>query len=295
MPEFDESSTWRSQTRRWAMPIALVILALILVFTVTSLARERRNAQQLATANRELNLSLQEMQNEVRTVSDKLNALATQPPPAAVPPAAVPPAAVPPAASPAPLAASKVKARGSAARRPARKTDDTRWRQMQEQVTEQKKELADTKQQLDQTRQDLQNNLNSTRDELTSSIAKNHDELVILQKRGDRNLYEFDLERSKQFHRVGPLNVSVRSVNQKHRYYDLVMTVEDQQVERKHVSLYEPLMLRLADRPQPVELVVNRIDKNGVRGYISEPKYKNSELASTTASAPAPEGNLQRR
>ena len=285
MPEFDESSTWRSQTRRWAMPIALVVLAVILVFTVTSLARERRNAQQLGTANRELNLSLQEMQNEVRTVSDKLNALATQPPPAAVPPAA----------SPAPSAAPKVRARGAAARRPARKTDDTRWRQMQEQVTEQKKELADTKQQLDQTRQDLQNNLNSTRDELSSSIAKNHDELVILQKRGDRNLYEFDLERSKQFHRVGPLNVSVRSVNQKHRFYDMVMTVEDQQVERKHVSLYEPLMLRLADRPQPVELVVNRIDKNGVRGYISEPKYKNSELASTTGSAPAPEGNLQRR
>ena len=285
MPEFDESSTWRSQTRRWAMPIALVVLAVILVFTVTSLARERRNAAQLATANRELNLSLQEMQNEVRTVSDKLNALATQPPPAAVPPAA----------SPAPSAAPKVRARGSAARRPARKTDDTRWRQMQEQVTEQKKELADTKQQLDQTRQDLQNNLNSTRDELSSSIAKNHDELVILQKRGDRNLYEFDLERSKQFHRVGPLNVSVRSVNQKHRFYDMVMTVEDQQVERKHVSLYEPLMLRLADRPQPVELVVNRIDKNAVRGYISEPKYKNSELASTTASAPAPEVTLQRR
>jgi len=285
MPEFDESSTWRSQTRRWAMPIALVVLAVILVFTVTSLARERRNAAQLATANRELNLSLQEMQNEVRTVSDKLNALATQPPPAAVPPAG----------SPAPLAASKVRARGSAARRPARKPDDTRWRQMQEQVTEQKKELADTKQQLDQTRQDLQNNLNSTRDELTSSIAKNHDELVILQKRGDRNLYEFDLERSKQFHRVGPLNVSVRGVYLKNKFYDMVMTVEDQQVERKHVSLYEPLMLRLADRPQPVELVVNRIDKNGVRGYISEPKYKNSELASTTASAPAPEGNLQRR
>ena len=286
MPEFDESSSWRSQTRRWAMPIALVVLAVILIYTITSLARERRNAQQLATANRELNLSLQEMQNEVRTVSDKLNALATQPPPAAVPPAA----------SPAPLAASKVRARGSAARRPARRpADDTRWRQMQEQVTEQKKELADTKQQLDQTRQDLQNNLNSTRDELTSSIAKNHDELVILQKRGDRNLYEFDLERSKQFHRVGPLNVSVRSVNQKHRFYDLVMTVEDQQVERKHVSLYEPLMLRLADRPQPVELVVNRIDKNAVRGYISEPKYKNSELASTTASAPAPEVTLQRR
>ena len=286
MPEFDESSSWRSQTRRWAMPIALVVLAVILVYTITSLARERRNSSQLATANRELNLSLQEMQTEVRTVSDKLNALATQPPPAVVPPAA----------SPAPLAASKVRARGSAARRPARRTaDDTRWRQMQEQVTEQKKELADTKQQLDQTRTDLQNNLNSTRDELTSSIAKNHDELVILQKRGDRNIYEFDLERSKQFHRVGPLNVSVRSVNQKHRYYDLVMTVEDQQVERKHVSLYEPLMLRLADRPQPVELVVNRIDKNGVKGYLSEPKYKNSELASTTASAPAPEVTLQRR
>ena len=54
--------------------------------------------------------------------------------------------------------------------------------------------------------------------------------------------------------------------------------MDDRQLEKKHVNLYEPLMFTLADRPQPVELVVNQINKDQVKGYVSEPKYKKSEL-----------------
>jgi hypothetical protein len=31
-------------------------------------------------------------------------------------------------------------------------------------------------------------------------------------------------------------------------------------------------MLTLADRPQPIELVVNEIDNNQVKGYVSDAK-----------------------
>ena len=160
----------------------------------------------------------------------------------------------------------------------------------------QQKELSDTKQQLDQTRQDLQDKVNSTRDELGGSIAKNHDELVALQKRGERSYFEFAIVKSKQFQRVGPLSISVRKVNLKHKYFDLVLTVDDQQIEKTQVSLYEPVMLTLADRPQPIELVANEINNNQVKGYVSDAKYKKSELASApSAPAPAESKELQRR
>jgi hypothetical protein len=41
----------------------------------------------------------------------------------------------------------------------------------------------------------------------------------------------------------------------------------------------ETVWINLSDRPQPIELVVNRIAKDRTAGYVSEPKYKKSELA----------------
>lgn len=170
---------------------------------------------------------------------------------------------------------------------------------MQTQLAEEHEEIAKTQQDLQRTNADLQRNtddlsgkLTSTRDELNGSIARTHDEVVVLQKRGERNYYEFQIGRSKQFQHVGPINVSLRKANIKHRYYDLAMIVDDVTLDKKHVNLYEPVWINLADRPQPVELVVNRIDKDHISGYITEPKYKNSEVA---AAPPAAQPALKQR
>ena len=109
---------------------------------------------------------------------------------------------------------------------------------------------------------------------------------MLLQKRGERSIYEFDLAKSKQFQRVGPLSLSLRKADTKHRSYDLSIMTDDEPVEKQNVNLAEPIWISLADLPQPIELVVNEIDKNRVRGYISAPRYKKADLAS----APAPSG-----
>ncbi len=88
-------------------------------------------------------------------------------------------------------------------------------------------------------------------------------------------------------------------MNVKQGYYDVVLMVDDRQLEKKHVNLYEPLMLTLGDRPQPLELVVNQINKDQVKGYVSEPKYKQSEQAAMGPLGTTPATNdakaLQRR
>src|SRR5207302_1771865 len=114
--------------------------------------------------------------------------------------------------------------------------------------------------------------LNSTKDELNGSIAKTHDELVVLQRRVERNYFEFDLTKSKQFQRFGPLTLSLRRTDAKHRNYDLSMVVDDNRLDKKRVNLFEPIWIHSETGGQPVQIVVNKIGKNEVHGYISAPK-----------------------
>jgi hypothetical protein len=145
--------------------------------------------------------------------------------------------------------------------------DDPRWKKMQGQLDEQAK-------QIDSTRQDLTN----TRTELQGSIATTHDELVMLEKKGERSYYEFDIDKTAQFQREGPVGVRLRKANTKHEYADLEMLVDDFKVSKKHVNIYEPVVFYSADRKLPVELVINNISRNHIHGYVSEPKYKGADL-----------------
>lgn len=149
----------------------------------------------------------------------------------------------------------------------------------QDDIAKTRGDVAQTQQDLAHSRDELNGRINSTRDDLNGSIARTHDEVVALRKRGEQNVYEFKLDKSKQFQKVGPLSVSLHGVNAKHKTYDLRMIVEDSEINKKHVNLYEPVWITLSDRAQPVELVVNRVGKNEVEGYLTEPKYKKSELA----------------
>jgi hypothetical protein len=165
----------------------------------------------------------------------------------------------------------------------------------QSQLTEQRERISQTQEDVRKTGDQLDGKINSTRDELNRSIATNHEEVVQLQKRGERNIYEFDLAKSKQFQRVGPLSLSLRKADTKHRNYNLSMMVDDKAVDKEHVNLFEPVWITLAGEPQPIQLVVNQIDKNHVRGYISEPRYKNADLAGASAPATAPAAGLKSR
>ncbi len=111
--------------------------------------------------------------------------------------------------------------------------------------------------------------------------------MVVLQKRGERNYYEFALDKSKQYSRVGPLSVELRKADAKHKRFDMMMLVDDNEFQKKSVNLYETVWISLSDRPQPIELVVNKITKDHIEGYLSEPKYKKSELQSSVSTKPA--------
>jgi hypothetical protein len=178
-------------------------------------------------------------------------------------------------------AAAAVQANTPAAKRSAGKRsamENKRLKEIQARMEEQQKQLKDTQDEVAKTRSDLEGNLSATRDDLNGSIARTHEELVTLQKRGERNYLEFSLARSKQFQRYGPLMLSLRKADTKHKNFDLAMVVDDNQLSKKKVNLYEPIWIHRVDDPQPVQVVINKIDRDHVQGYVSAPKYRNSEL-----------------
>lgn len=211
--------------------------------------------------------TIDQLQNQVNTVTNKLNDMvATQQA----------------AAQAAEQAATEKKTTGKHGA-----PTDKRYKELKAQLEDQGKQLKDTEDQVAKNRTDLEASLSSTKDELNGSIAKTHEELVTLQKRGERNYFEFDLAKSKQFERFGPLTLSLRRTDGKHMNYDLSMVVDDHRLDKKHVNLYEPIWIHSETGGQPLQIVVNKIGRNTAHGYISVPKYRESELASSTGGTPA--------
>ena len=167
-------------------------------------------------------------------------------------------------------------------------TFDQRYEQLQAELTEQQRQLMETQDLIAKNRAELERSLNSTRDELNGSIAKTHEELVVLAKRGERSYFEFDLTKSKQFQRIGPLPLSLRKTDTKHNSFDIAMIVDDNQLMKKKVSLYEPIWIHTESQSQPLQVVVNRINKDLAHGYVSAPRYKPSELAAAGPSSVSP-------
>jgi hypothetical protein len=225
---------------------------------------EHRAAQNLAAENAQQSATLTATQRQIGDLSAKVNMLAAQ--------------------NQAQQAASAPSARPSsqstgAGRRPAaahRQAEDPRFKKLQAQLDAQGKAIDDTRTGLASTQGDLVN----TRTELSGSIAHTHDELVLLQKKGERNYAEFDIAKSKEFKRAGIVELRLKKANGKHQYADLEMMVNDRNLSQKHVNLFQPVMFYMPDSPQPVEIVINDIGKDHIHGYVSSSKYRQSELAS---------------
>jgi hypothetical protein len=292
----------------WGFPALAVVFLGTSVYGLVGLSYERQQTEKMAATNTELRASLHKMQEQLEEVSSQLNQKAKLDADLMAAESSTTSGSAakqsvwgddktsaaerPVQRVKTPVVKMRPKPRVVAAARASKPKEDPRWNEMQTRLGAQQKQLDNNTKAIGQARQDLEDKLNSTHDELNGAIAKNHQELVALEKQGERNYYEFEIDKSKQFQKVGPMEVSLRKVNQKHKYYDVALMVDDQQLEKKHVNLYEPMVIRTADVPQPVEIVVNEIHSNAIKGYISEPKYKKNDLPVTPATArmDAPKG-----
>jgi hypothetical protein len=260
---------------RWLVLAAAALLAIAAVAFGYGY-RQQILVGHLTAQESAANATINDMQGQLTTLTAKLNEMSTAQQVAAE------------AAAQKKASAGRVSSPGAKSASGKSATSSKQLKELRAQLDEQQKLLSQTQAEVAKNRADLEGNLNSTRDELNGSIAKTHEELVALAKRGERSYFEFDLTKSKEFQRVGPLTLSLRKTDTKHKSYDMQMIVDDNQLTKKHVNLYEPIWIHTESESQPVQVVVNRVEKNLIHGYVSAPKYKPSELAAVGGATVTP-------
>jgi len=279
--EVHEVSSPTSPSHRWLV-VAVILLFAACLGSAFCIVQQQREARQMAAGYDQMSVALNQTRSQLDAAMARINALSA--PPAVAPSQAQ--IAPPPTEETAPAKAQRSRhIQRKAHERSAE--DDPRWKKVQAELDEHQKQLDATRQDLSHARTDMESKLTSTRDDLNGSIARTHADVVALQKRGEKNYTEFNLAKSKDYNHVGPLSISLRKADSKHLFCDLKLIVDDNEITKKHVNLFEPVLLYPADYAHPVEIVINQIDKNQARGYVSAPKFRLSELAAATGSETA--------
>jgi uncharacterized protein (DUF2141 family) len=133
---------------------------------------------------------------------------------------------------------------------------------------------------LDTTRDDLK----MARSEMGTLIARNHDEIDQLRRLGERDYVEFTIAGKNKPQKVGNLTVELKGVNEKRGQYSVAMTAEDRSLLKKNRAMNEPIFFYLSGTKIPEELVVNKVGKDTVSGYVSIPKANGQAPATSSSS-----------
>jgi len=133
-------------------------------------------------------------------------------------------------------------------------------------------DLAGTKQDLATTKSEFTNALTGTKSELSGSIARTHDELVALAHRTDRDYFEFTLPRKKAEQKVGTVTIELDKTDPKKNTFGVYLTFDDKRTLRSNRAMNEPVWFYVKGASSALELVVNKLGKDSVSGYMSAPK-----------------------
>jgi hypothetical protein len=133
---------------------------------------------------------------------------------------------------------------------------------------------------LDATREDLK----MARSEMGTLIARNHDEIDQLRRLGERDYVEFTIVGRNKPQKVGNVTVELKGVNEKRSQFNAAVTIEDRLFEKKNRAMNEPIFFYLSGTHIPEEIVVNKVGKNTISGYLSIPKANSQTAAAATKS-----------
>jgi cell division protein FtsB len=136
-----------------------------------------------------------------------------------------------------------------------------------------KKDIEATKSDLEATKGKLERSLGDM-NVMSGLIARNRDDLEDLKRRGDRNYYEFTLQRSKTAQRVGPVQMSLNKTDPKKAKYTITVVADDKTIEKKDKTSGEPVQFYVkgTSRMAPYEIVVFDVGKSQITGYLATPK-----------------------
>jgi hypothetical protein len=183
------------------------------------------------------------------------------------------------------LTQKEIASRSASLQRQQRETEQRLSEQTKQQVGAVSGEVAGVKTELGGAKTDIastRTDLEATKSKLervvgdlnvaSGLIAHTRDDLETLKHRGDRNIYEFSLQRGAHPTPVSTVSLQLKKVDGKRGKYTLNVMADDRTIEKKDRTLYEPLQFYSGRDRFLYEVVVMTADKNKISGYLSTPK-----------------------
>ena len=134
-----------------------------------------------------------------------------------------------------------------------------------------KKDIAATRADLDLTKVKLDRAVGDLNGQ-SSLIARTREDLEELRHRGDRNYYEFTLNKNERPTRLSTVSLQLKKADSKKNKFTLNVIADDRVIEKKDRGAAEPLQFYTGRNRQLYEVVIFTVEKNKVTGYLSTPK-----------------------
>lgn len=147
-------------------------------------------------------------------------------------------------------------------------------------VTKLNTDVTGVKGDLDATK----NSIQMARSEMGTLIARNHDEIDQLRRTGQRDYFEFTVQRKGGATKVGSIQLVLKDTNPRKNQYTINVLADDNNFEKKNRSVNEPIFFYTGGTRSALELVVNKVTKTSATGYLSMPKGATTASASTATS-----------
>lgn len=128
------------------------------------------------------------------------------------------------------------------------------------------------------------NSIQMARSEMGTLIARNHDEIDQLRRMGQRDYFEFTVQRKGGATKVGAIQIELKDTNTKKNRYTINVLADDNSFEKKDRSVNEPIFFYTGGNRSALELVVNKVTKTTATGYLSVTKSAGATSASTATS-----------
>jgi chromosome segregation ATPase len=147
-----------------------------------------------------------------------------------------------------------------------------------QEVAAAKTQLESTTTQANQTATDLKQTVSDLKTMtgdmgvMSGKIATNATELAALRTLGERNYFEFTIDKMKAPQKVGDIQLVLKRTDPKRSKYTVEVQADDKLVEKRDKTANEPVQFYLAKARQPYEIVVNEVSKGKIVGYLSTPK-----------------------
>lgn len=134
-----------------------------------------------------------------------------------------------------------------------------------------KTDVASTKSDLEATKARLES-MKGDMGVMSGLIATTRGDLETLKHRGDRNYYEFTLDKSKSPTPVSTVSLQLKKTDPKRGKFTMNVIADDRTIEKKDRNVNEPIQFYTGRDHLLYELVVWTVDKNKITGYLSTPK-----------------------